>query len=110
VLALLPVGGSLLAAAWLASVMLARGVAGRILHEWLAPVGRMSLSNYLGQSVLCMILLQGAGLGLGAAAERRPALLLAMAAAIMLLQLLLSRWWLSRHRQGPLVALYSQRA
>jgi uncharacterized protein len=110
VLALLPVGGSLLAAAWLASVMLARGVAGRILHEWLAPVGRMSLSNYLGQSVLCMILLQGAGLGLGAAAERRPALLLAMAAAIMLLQLLLSRWWLSRHRQGPLEALYSQRA
>ena len=70
VFALLPVGGSLLAAAWLASVMLARGAVSRMLHQWLAPVGRMSLSNYLGQSVLCVLLLQGAGLGLGAAAER----------------------------------------
>jgi uncharacterized protein len=110
VFALLPVGGSLLAAAYLASVMLARGVAWRILADWLAPVGRMSLSNYLGQSVLCVALLQGAGLALGAAAERRPALLLAMAAAIMLFQLLLSRWWLSRHAQGPIEALYRRRA
>lgn len=90
--------------------MLARGAVSRILHEWLAPVGRMSLSNYLGQSVLCVFLLQGAGLGLGAAAQRRPALLLAMAAGIMLFQLLLSRWWMSRHRQGPLEGLYPRRA
>jgi uncharacterized protein len=110
VFALLPVGGSLLAAAYLASVMLARGVAWQILADWLAPVGRMSLSNYLSQSVLCVALLQGAGLALGAAAERRPALLLAMAAAIMLFQLLLSRWWLSRRAQGPIEALYRRRA
>jgi uncharacterized protein len=110
VFALLPVGGSLLAAAWLASVMLAHGVAWQILANWLAPVGRMSLSNYLGQSVLCVALLQGAGLALGSAAERRPALLLAMAAAIMLFQLLLSRWWLARHAQGPIEALYRRRA
>ena len=109
VFALLPVGGSLLAAAYLASVMLARGVAGQILAQWLAPVGRMSLSNYLGQSLLCVMLLQGAGLALGAAAERRPALLLAIAAAIMLFQLLLSRWWLSGHAQGPIEALYRPR-
>ena len=110
VFAMLPVGGSLLAAAWLASVMLARGAGARILHQWLAPVGRMSLSNYLGQSVLCVLLLQGAGLGLGAAAERSPALLLAIGAGIMLFQVLLSRWWLSRHRQGPLEGLYRRQA
>ena len=106
VFALLPVGGSLLAAAWLASVMLARGAAGNVLARWIAPVGRMSLSNYLGQSLLCLLLLQGAGLALGAAAVRRPALLLLIAAAIMLFQVLLSRWWLSRHAQGPVEGLY----
>jgi len=109
VYALLPLGGSLLAAAWLACVMLARGRAGAVLARWIAPVGRMSLSNYLGQSLLCVLLLQGAGLGLGVAAGRRPALLLPIAAAIMLCQVLLSRWWLSRHAQGPIEALYAQR-
>ena len=110
VFALLPVGGSLLAAAYLACVMLARGTARQLLFNWIAPVGRMSLTNYLSQSLLCMLLLQGAGLGLGAAAERNPALLLALAAAIMVFQVLLSRWWLSGFRQGPVEALYSRRA
>lgn len=107
--ALLPVGGSLLAAAYLASVMLARGLARALLERWLAPVGRMSLSNYLGQSVLCVLLLQAGGVGLGARAGQSPALLLGMAVPIMLFQVLLSRWWLSRHAQGPLEALYSRR-
>jgi uncharacterized protein len=107
--ALLPVGGSLLAAGWLASIMLARSAARRMLDRWIAPVGRMSLTNYLSQSLLGVLLLQGAGLGLGAAAVRRPALLLLIAAAIMLFQVLLSRWWLSRHAQGPVEALYVQR-
>ena len=110
VFALLPVGGSVLAAAYLASVMLARGGARRLLFDWLAPVGRMSLTNYLGQSLLGLLLLQGAGLGLGALAERRPALLLALAAAIMVLQVLLSRWWLARHAQGPIEAIYGRRS
>jgi uncharacterized protein len=109
VFALLPVGGTLLAAAWLASVMLARGAARRLLDRWIAPVGRMSLTNYLSQSLLGVLLLQGVGLGLGAAAARSPALLLPIAAAIMLFQALLSRWWLSRHAQGPVEALYRQR-
>ena len=110
VFALLPVGGSLLAAAYLACVMLARGSARRLLSNWIAPVGRMSLTNYLSQSLLGVLLLQGAGLGLGAAAERSPALLVCIAAAVMVCQVLLSRWWLSRFRQGPVEALYSRRA
>jgi uncharacterized protein len=109
VFAVLPVGGSLLAAAYLASVMLAQGAAQRILSGWLAPVGRMALSNYLCQSLLGVFLLQGAGLGLGAMAERTPALLMAVAAAIMVLQVLVSRWWLSRFKQGPVEALYAGR-
>lgn len=98
--ALLPVGGSMLAAAYVASLMLARGAAMRLLGAWLAPVGRMSLSNYLMQSVLGVGLLQGAGLGLGESVS--PAQLLLLAGGIMLLQLLASRWWLARHAQGPM--------
>ena len=109
VFALLPVGGSLLAAAYLASVMLAQGTAQRILSGWLAPVGRMALSNYLSHSLLGVLLLQGAGLGLGAMAVRSPALLMGLALAIMMCQVLLSRWWLSRYPQGPVETLYARR-
>ncbi|MET0963221.1 MAG: DUF418 domain-containing protein [Noviherbaspirillum sp.] len=108
VFALLPVGGSLLGAAYLASVMLARGAVRDWLARWLAPVGRMSLTNYLGQSLLGMILLQGAGLGLGAAAARSPWLLLVIAVSIMLFQVLASRWWLSAHARGPVESMFDR--
>lgn len=106
VYAFLPAGGSFLAAAYFASVMLARGESLRRLAAWLAPVGRMSLTNYLSQSLLGVLLLQGVGLGLGTAAAASPALLLIIAAAIMLFQIMFSRWWISRHRQGPIESLY----
>ena len=96
--ALLPLGGSLLAAAYVASLLLARGSLMRLAGAWLAPVGRMSLTNYLMQSLLGVSLLQGTALG----AHASPAGLMPIVLAIMLLQLLASRWWLSRHAQGPM--------
>ncbi|MDB5841732.1 MAG: hypothetical protein JWQ23_3684, partial [Herminiimonas sp.] len=104
VFALLPVGGTLLAAAYTASVMLANEAVGRWLARWLAPAGRMALTNYLSQSVLCALLLQGVGLGLGARLSHGG--LLAVAAAIMIFQVLVSRWWLRRFRQGPVETIY----
>ena len=109
VFALLPVAGSLLGAAYLASIMLARGTVRELLARWLAPVGRMSLTNYLSQSLLGVILLQGTGLGLGAAAARSPWLLLVIAALIMLFQVLVSRWWLSGHARGPVESMFDRR-
>jgi uncharacterized protein len=108
IFAVLPLGGSLLAAAYVASVMLASASMMRLLSRWLAPVGRMALTNYLSQSVLCVMLLQGVGLGLGATLA--PAGLLLTALAIMLLQVFVSRWWLLRSRQGPMEALYRRYA
>jgi uncharacterized protein len=96
--ALLPLGGSLLAAAYVATLLLARGPLMRLASAWLAPVGRMSLTNYLMQSLLGVCLLQGTALG----AQVSPAWLLPIALAIMLLQSLASRWWLSRYAQGPM--------
>ncbi|MNJ87784.1 hypothetical protein D3C87_53160 [compost metagenome] len=99
----LPVGGVCLAAAYVACLMLAGPALQRWLADWLAPVGRMALTNYLMQSLLCSILIQGFGFGLGASLP--PAGWLSIAFGVMLLQLFVSRWWLGTHTQGPLEAL-----
>jgi len=65
----------------------------------MAPVGRMALTNYLMHSIVCVVLSYGYGFGLwwkvGAARA------MAIAAAIILVQIPLSAWWLSRYRFGP---------
>jgi uncharacterized protein len=66
---------------------------------WLAPVGRLALSNYLAQSLVGIALFYGIGLGLG------PDLgllgLSAVAVVLFALQQWLSRWWLARFAFGP---------
>lgn len=99
--ALLPVGGSFLAAAFVAAFMLAGPALMHGLQALLAPVGRMALSNYLMQSLLGVLLFQGFRLG----QTLPPAQWMAIAFAIMLLQIVCSRWWLARHAQGPVEAI-----
>jgi len=77
---------------------------GRFAERWLAYAGRMSLSNYVLQSLCMGALLSGWGLGLGGQASRGQ--LAATAAAIFLAQVLLSRWVLAHYRQGPLEAIW----
>ena len=98
--ALLPVGGSFLGAAFVAVFMLASPTWMRDVQHVLAPVGRMALSNYIAQSLIGVILFQGFGFGLGQ--DVRPANWMAIAFAIMFVQILFSRWWLAHHAQGPL--------
>jgi uncharacterized protein len=72
--------------------------------RWLAPAGRMALSNYLMQSVVCTLVFYGYGLGYFERLPRawQPLFVLALFA----LQVLLSRWWLARYRFGPLEWLW----
>ncbi len=66
---------------------------------WLAPAGRMSLSGYLGQSLVCSLVFCGYGLGMyGHIGPARGALL---AAAIFAVQLPLCALWLRIFRYGP---------
>ncbi|MES2148371.1 MAG: DUF418 domain-containing protein [Pseudomonadota bacterium] len=102
--AALSVGGTLLAAGYVAALMLAGPRLARALAAVFAPAGRMALSNYLLQSVLGMLTLQGVGLGWGGQLSRAG--LLAWCGAIMLVQLAWSRWWLARHGQGPFEAAW----
>jgi uncharacterized protein len=65
----------------------------------LAPVGRMALSNYILQSVICSWYFYGYGLGnwgMGRATQ------LGFVLIVFVLQIGLSHWWLSRYRFGPL--------
>lgn len=80
--------------------------ASRGLVAWLAPAGRMPLTNYLLQSVAMGALLSGWGLALAPHLGYAETALLAV--VIFVVQLELSRWWLRRWRQGPLEQAWRQ--
>ncbi|SIT27680.1 DUF418 domain-containing protein [Achromobacter sp. MFA1 R4] len=90
----------LLSLSYAAAFLLAlRTGPGRRLGEWLAPAGRMALSNYLMQSVVCAWLFTAWGLRLYAAVSPLAAFVIAV--AICAVQMPLSAWWLRRHAYGP---------
>jgi uncharacterized protein len=64
-----------------------------------APVGRMALTNYLMHSIVCVVLSYGFGFGLWWRTGASRAM--AIAGAIIVVQIPLSAWWLSRYRFGP---------
>jgi uncharacterized protein len=74
-------------------------VDGRRVVNLFAPVGRMALTNYLMHSVICVVLSYGFGLALWWRIGASKAM--AIAAAIIILQIPLSAAWLSRFRFGP---------
>jgi len=76
----------------------------RRLILWLAPAGRVALTNYLAQSFAMGLLLSGWGFGLAASLGRADLALLAL--AIVAVQLVASRAWLKRFAQGPMEALW----
>jgi uncharacterized protein len=76
----------------------------RRLIAWLAPAGRMALTNYVAQSVAMGLLLSGWGFGLGASLGRAELALLAL--AIVAMQFIASRAWVKRFGQGPMEALW----
>lgn len=68
--------------------------------HWLAAPGRMALTNYIGQSVIGMLLFYGIGLGLGAGMGLAQTELTAI--GVFVLQILLSLAWLRYCQFGPL--------
>lgn len=78
---------------------LAWGVRWSGLLHWLAPAGRMALSNYLAQSLVCTFVFYGYGLGWFEQMGRAWQLLFAV--ALFAAQVVFSRWWLQRFRFGP---------
>lgn len=90
----------LLTAAYVATLVRAMHAPwGRKLRGALAPVGRVALTNYLGQSLAGLVLFSGVGLGL--AGQISPLILIVLALVVFAVQAAISAWWLQRHRYGP---------
>jgi len=83
-----------------ALVVLAQGAAWKSRLAPLTAVGRMALSNYLFQSLVCTTLFYSYGLGLYGRVH--PAAGLALSFAIYSVQVPLSLWWLRHFRFGPM--------
>ena len=97
------------ALAAVASLLMALGYLGWIVHArhalgWLAAAGRMALTHYLLQSLLCTWLFFGYGLGFF---EQLPrAWQLVFAVALFALQVGISHLWLARFGHGPMEWLW----
>ncbi len=70
----------------------------------LAAVGRMALSNYLLQSLICTAVFYSFGLALFG--RVRPSLGLLLTVGIFVVQIPLSVWWLRRFQFGPVEWLW----
>jgi len=85
-------------------VLLYRLGAARRVQNWLAPIGRMSLTNYVLQSIVGATLYHGYGFGLYKHTGATVCLLIGLVLAVA--QGLFSAWWFRSHAQGPLEALW----
>ena len=73
---------------------------GDFLSLRLAAVGRLALSNYIGQTVIAIFLFYGFGLGLFAALDRYELIFVCL--LVWSVQIYASRAWLRSFRLGPL--------
>ncbi|MEM9648798.1 MAG: DUF418 domain-containing protein [Bacteroidota bacterium] len=72
--------------------------------EKFAPYGRMALTNYFFQSVLGTFIFFG--WGLGQIGELRNLYTFGLAFLVIIIQMVLSKWWLQNFRYGPLEWLW----
>ena len=78
-------------------------VMNKFLHVFSA-FGRMSMSNYIMQSILGSVIYYGFGLGLYKYTGATYCLLIGIFLAI--LQGFFSSWWMKKHKQGPLESIW----
>lgn len=71
---------------------------------WIAPYGKMSLTNYLTQSIFGAMLFYGWGFGLYQYCGHTLSLLIGI--AFVCLQYVFCRWWLKSHQRGPFEDLW----
>lgn len=75
--------------------------------NWLikiAPYGKMSLTNYIGQSIIGAILFYNWGFGLFDNCRHTASF--AMGIGCIVIQFIFCTWWLKHHKRGPLEQLW----
>lgn len=73
---------------------------------FIAPYGKMSLTNYISQSIIGSMMYYNWGLGL----HRYMGITVSSLAgvALFVLQLFFCRWWMSKHSHGPLEYIWKK--
>lgn len=84
-------------------VLLMQRAAGRKWIGWIAPAGRMALTNYLMQSLICAFVFYGWGLAQWGMPRHQQVLFVG---AMWLAQVALSHVWLRHFRYGPMEWLW----
>ncbi|MBA6252872.1 DUF418 domain-containing protein [Colwellia sp. MB3u-55] len=69
-----------------------------------SPMGQMALTNYLMHSVILTSIFYGYAGGQYGEISRAPQMLIVI--AIIVTQIILSKWWLNRYRFGPMEWLW----
>jgi len=72
--------------------------------RWMEPIGKMSLTNYIMQSVLGSFIFYGYGLFLSKYCGITSSFLIGL--ILLFLQYLFCIWWLKHHKKGPIEQLW----
>lgn len=89
--------------------LVAAGIARRPdLMRWAWPAGRMSLTAYLGQSLLLVLVFGGLGIGPSLFGELGTSAVVSVGIATWVVLTALSAWWLRSHARGPLEAVVAR--
>lgn len=72
--------------------------------RFIMPYGRMSLTNYIGQSIVGSAIYYHWGLYLNLSDTQSVAL----GVVILACQVMFCRWWMSRHTHGPLEGVWKR--
>ncbi|NOU60330.1 DUF418 domain-containing protein [Marinifilum caeruleilacunae] len=84
--------------------LIMRSTYGQKFLKKLAPLGRMALTNYIMQSIICILIFYGVGLGYFA--ELPLYMVIFVAILILQFQILFSKYWLKKFKFGPLEGLW----
>ncbi|MEM9292097.1 MAG: DUF418 domain-containing protein [Acidobacteriota bacterium] len=91
--------GSVLVALGYIAVIVSLSLRSSFFRRLMAPVGRMALTNYLAQTLICTLLFYGHGFGLFAVLNRAGQL--GVVLVLWVVQVVASHLWLRRYRFGP---------
>ena len=71
-------------------------------------IGKMTLTNYIMQNAIGLLLFSGFGLGFGVTHKLDPGYYFLFALVIYIAQVYFSKWWLSKYYYGPVEWLWRQ--